>query len=79
MRYICFIFMLFFSITSAAEEKFLLGAGVHPSKYSLTPQQLVSLLVKYKIKVIRYDYPWSQVELIKGQYTPTNYKLDELV
>lgn len=79
MRYICFIFMLFFSITSAAEEKFLLGAGVHPSKYSLTPQQLVSLLVKYKIKVIRYDYPWSQVELIKGQYTPPNYKLDELV
>ncbi|HBZ5596739.1 TPA: cellulase family glycosylhydrolase [Klebsiella pneumoniae] len=79
MRYIFFILMLFSSITSAAEQTFLLGAGVHPSKYTLTPQQLVSLLVKYKIKVIRYDYPWSQVELKKGQYTPPNFKLDKLV
>lgn len=70
---------MLYSLSTLAEDGFSIGVGIHPTSYKLEPEQLVELLKKYDVKIVRYDYPWSHVELKKGIFTIPNYKLDKFI
>lgn len=71
--------LLLISFSSLADNNgFIVGVGIHPTSYQIPANNLVSLLSKYDIKSIRFDYPWSHVEKKKGIYTSPDNILNEL-
>ncbi len=77
--FMVFLIMPMMLLHSKICYSFEVGVGTHLSGFNGTPQGYINLLKKYNITSFRTDYHWSDVEKIKGVYSPANNKLDELI
>ncbi len=55
------------------------GVGIHPDETNLTTDEYITILKKYNVESIRFDYRWGKVEKSKDNFTAASNKEDELI
>ena len=81
-RICSFVIVIFFTFSSSVNAGGLIfGVSAHPENFYGSNEEFIETLVKYNIKAVRFDYPWSQMEKNKGIFTPLsdNNKTEYLI
>lgn len=66
-------------VDTFAQQKMIMGVGVHPESFDSNIKNLTSLLKYYNVESIRVDYLWDQVEVVKGKYHPVSQKTEQTI